>query len=875
MNISEYLDSEHLPISGCSNYFIMNQSDIDVYFRSSGVSAPAVGIAYKNLDGTPMQCLDSDIDYIRMRCLNEDDITNGKYRSISGCSGFRVYIPTLLKEAFKSYKKKDLVITEGEKKADICCSYGIPCIALSGVHMWFDPMLRNSHNPLDENVRIHSDILDIIQQFDVKRVLVLFDSDGAPIPAKALSQSYLSSCTTLKYPKGHVVKNIQVYKSATIIVQAIKAQTELSAAFNYCPPSISKLKSTSASLDTLDKNANVIVGKVGLDDWFASTSPDVVCKHISEWLDSAKKGIVKSEVDDESYIPLGISPDGTHLVIWNKEVDSLFEVNMSKLTSGPSLLQCIGSKSIDRFYVYNEQTGRKVLDIMAGVRDLYDKCKLMGTWSAQSHMRGSGVWRHKNNLIVNGTNKAIMLDYSSGVAHETELSRCEIGRSLVLSKSSKGLIIEDDLASEQDWVELMNVLGSWSWRSVTDAWMFCGWLLQQSFTGALHYRTHVFLTGESGAGKTVLLNLVSLFLSDTAKSIDHGSDSSPAGLRQLLDRDAVTLILDEFEPSTSEHSAAQRRKADSVAGILQMLRAAYSAIPDNDGDSSRSSVVKGSSSGKAQEFSLYTSVLMAGISVSSLEQADLNRMLILQISPIKNGSPPDINGMLGIGRRIRRTLWNHWTEYDKILHITQKHISRTTGWDSRKCWTWSTPIACMVLMQVIRGSVSEKDYLSIVAELSKVVIEKSVPTAGVDVMDTVSDHDRILSLWLSQVLDVETRETVDSTLRVTRDKQTLECMVNAAIRVGVGSKSRASSESDEALALHKYGMSVKKDDTGSYIFLSYNNVVIQRMATRLAVSNIHALLSRVKGSYEGRASIYGSRKRGLWVPLGLDEADDN
>ncbi len=877
ITIEDYKKKEGLPLLGTDNYTLLSQKEIDTFFSGSGVKSPAVGIQYMDLHGERMKCLNSDSPYLRMRVLRAEDEDKGKYKTTPGCSGFRVYIPLQLRKAIEG--KKYLVITEGEKKADIACAHGIPCIGVGGVQMWFDPESEK------EQREVHRDILEVIRTFSVSKVLVLYDSDGAEIQAKKLPETYVSACTPLKHKKGYVCKNIQVHKAALDFAFHLRRVEGLATTAQFCPPIIKKWKNDKDSdYVELDQNANLIVEKVGLDDWIQKKGADFVIQTIKNWLGGAKKGasLDANAYSKTSHIPLGVSQDGTHLVVWNTEVESLFEVNISKLTSGPALLQCMGSKSLESYYTPNLQTGKKVLDTMSAVQDLYEQCRSMGMWKMQSFLRGTGVWRHQDKLIINGVDTVLELSFHDGAVEEREIGRCELGRSLVLSKSSKGLQIVQERATEEDWKDFWGIIGAWNWKSLTDRVLCAGWLLQQSYTGALHYRPHVFLTGESGSGKTILLNFMSMFLSDTARSIDHGSDSSPAGLRQLLERDAATLILDEFEPASGEHNSFQRKKADSVAGVLQMLRASYSAIPDNEGDFFRSSVVKGSSSGKAQEFSLYSSAIMAGIAVSALEQADINRMLMIQISPIKNGTPPDISRAVEMGRRIRRTMWDHWPLFLDTLEYTHRYFMQRTGWDSRKCWTWATPVSCFLLQENIRKNAIWDDEAETNAQyLVNMLIQHAKPVAGIGFGSTESDQDRVLQLLLSYLIDVDIHEDTDSGVRISREKRPLEYIIDRALDYGLGSKSKRGQDSDEAQTLFKYGMTVKKEaiEEGKpeikWLFLCFNNVSIQRISAKLSVSNIYALLSRIPLAHEGRANIHGVRKRGVWIPLPSEEEWDD
>ena len=101
-------------------------------------------------------------------------ITEGKYRTISGAGNRPYFSPFLNKKHF--YDFKDLLITEGEKKADSCTIHGIPTIGLAGVWSWKDGRSGGMLPELEEikwrgrNVFIGFDS-DVVLKVQVKKAL--------------------------------------------------------------------------------------------------------------------------------------------------------------------------------------------------------------------------------------------------------------------------------------------------------------------------------------------------------------------------------------------------------------------------------------------------------------------------------------------------------------------------------------------------------------------------------------------------------------------------------------------------------------------------------------------------------------------------------
>ena len=152
------------------------------------------------------------------------------------------------------------------------------------------------------------------------------------------------------------------------------------------------------------------------------------------------------------------------------------------------------------------------------------------------------------------------------------------------------------------------------WTRPVDAAILSGWIVIAPFCGALDWRPHISIAGESGSGKSWIVdNLIRAPLKDIAASFL--SSATEAGIRQSLKGDARPVVLDEIEPNTPENTKR-------IQSILHLARASSS----ND----EAAIPKGSPSGHVTLFYPRYMFCYSGITEQAVEQADRNRTTVLQ-----------------------------------------------------------------------------------------------------------------------------------------------------------------------------------------------------------------------------------------------------
>ncbi|OCC05147.1 hypothetical protein BA190_09535 [Labrys sp. WJW] len=157
---------------------------------------------------------------------------------------------------------------------------------------------------------------------------------------------------------------------------------------------------------------------------------------------------------------------------------------------------------------------------------------------------------------------------------------------------------------------LIEAVGTLPWRSSDMAPLFAGWLFVAPICGVLPWRTHAWLTGARGSGKTFIVEKAKEILGDLA--VQYEGATTEAAIRQQLGRDALPVIFDEAE---SQNEKARER--------LQLIVDLARQMSSKKG----AKIVKGGASGRATEFHLRSCFIFSSINTGAVQAADQSRII--------------------------------------------------------------------------------------------------------------------------------------------------------------------------------------------------------------------------------------------------------
>lgn len=252
------------------------------------------------------------------------------------------------------------------------------------------------------------------------------------------------------------------------------------------------------------------------------------------------------------------------------------------------------------------RSGGVKFEINTVADSLISICSRMGIFNPEK-IRGRGAWIDNgvpvihcgDTLIVNGV-------YTSFSKHQTKYIY-EAGREL-------GFTLVEPLR-KQDAHKLIKVLERLNWSRDIDARLIAGWIVVAPLCGALSWRSHLWLTGASGSGKSWVMNkLVKRLLGKSA--VDAQSGTTEAGIRQYLGPDALPVVFDEAE-------AEDKRGAERMQSVLEIMRASST--------SESGKIIKGSGTGTAAQFDLRSCFAFASILSSLSQRSDISRITVLEL----------------------------------------------------------------------------------------------------------------------------------------------------------------------------------------------------------------------------------------------------
>jgi len=194
-------------------------------------------------------------------------------------------------------------------------------------------------------------------------------------------------------------------------------------------------------------------------------------------------------------------------------------------------------------------------------------------------IRGAGVWRDRDGIIVNDGRRLIRTDGSV-----TELDEYKSAYHYISSSVQFGSLIGAE-SSDEDGRTLQDLFLTQGFLRQSHAILAMGWSLIASFGGILKWRPHIWVTGQQGTGKSWMLEELIQPLCGPFAHKGSGKDTE-AGIRRALNQDARSVILDEMEPKG-------QRASEKISSILDLARnsssdgSGYITIASTDGGTQR------------------------------------------------------------------------------------------------------------------------------------------------------------------------------------------------------------------------------------------------------------------------------------------------
>lgn len=316
---------------------------------------------------------------------------------------------------------------------------------------------------------------------------------------------------------------------------------------------------------------------------------------------------------------------------------------------------------------------------------LIGACGKAGLFDPIGRVRGRGAHLgSKSALIVHTGDKIMVADRRvDGSARAAEWHNPGVIGGFVYPADAAAPRPDPEPVGEKAGELLLGTLKTWNWkRPALDPMLLLGAIGQGYICGALDWRSHVFITGGAGTGKSTLNGKRNMLDQLYGRGAIRTGSASEAAARQLLQSKTIPIVFDEFEPS--EFNAAK------TTAMLELARVA----------SSGDDMHKGGQDHQVAQFVIQSSFFFSAILMPQMKPQDRSRFAILELKPLPPGTPPlDLEKLKvpALGRALFRRMVDGWPRFAETLRLYREGLERR-GHKKRGQDQYGTLLACADLL---------------------------------------------------------------------------------------------------------------------------------------------------------------------------------
>jgi len=316
----------------------------------------------------------------------------------------------------------------------------------------------------------------------------------------------------------------------------------------------------------------------------------------------------------------------------------------------------------------------------------------------------------------------------------------------------------------------------WGWKRKVDSDIWLGWVAAAAMGGFPDWRTHLYVHGSRGSGKSKLIELAACLLGDLSGDVIN--DATEAGIRQSRNNQARPVLIDEFEPDDNPRNAARQ---DSMFSLIRRM---------SGGAGGR--ISRGSADHSPVSFRALGAAYVTSINHVHMEPQDSSRFAVLELKPLPDIREPatamnDLDHVFRTCKKISRQFLGRMLQQSKRWDRTQAVIAakaRSTGADARQADTAATILAGLDLV-LFDGEIDD-------LRMEDLGEQMAVLLADSEASDELSEGQDVLDHLMCSLLQLDhgLKRTVRELITAIAEKNAL---------VGID---------DPALALRRYGLYV-------------------------------------------------------------------
>jgi hypothetical protein len=390
--------------------------------------------------------------------------------------------------------------------------------------------------------------------------------------------------------------------------------------------------------------------------------------------------------------PIGVNASGTLFYYLNPQ-QNLFEIS-SGGHSVHGLRELFGQR-IDWLYQnfakFNEKTGKQ----NGWKADRAAESLIAANFSKPSFdrfsvLREKGGWKdHDGNLVLHLGDRIWFKDqFVKPGFHDGHLYPASTACNLPAPKPEN----EQEEYSQIAMVnKLLSLLDSWKYKDIgfeeetvpysqdidgsghkLASILKLGWHMAAKAGGALSHRPVIWYSGDTGTGKTTLLDVAKALHGD---NLIKASNATQAGIWTVVGQSSQPVAVDE-----AENEAGSNRMKD----VIRLARESATG----------GLILRGSSSHQGKQFTAQNSFAFSSIIIPPMLGQDLSRMCILQLDPLEGTAQLtiDMREIASMGNVLTRRLMDGWHRWPETFQ-TYWQALREQGHDPRGCNQFGTLLA--------------------------------------------------------------------------------------------------------------------------------------------------------------------------------------
>lgn len=215
-------------------------------------------------------------------------------------------------------------------------------------------------------------------------------------------------------------------------------------------------------------------------------------------------------------------------------------------------------------------------------------------------IRETGIYRELDNIIYNNGKNIYVND---------QLIEYKTGAFKHMYQSSSPCPHSDEMASPGEIVQATHLLHQTTIERGAGIWLLLGTIFSGYLSGLSTWRSHVWITGSKGSGKSDFVSIILNNLCECIGGITITGNLTEAGLRQRINNKATIVIHDEAETS---------KNIDKEISLIRI-------------SSSGGSVVRGTPNGDPIDFRISSTFILLSISNSIVNEQDKERFIRIQL----------------------------------------------------------------------------------------------------------------------------------------------------------------------------------------------------------------------------------------------------